>query len=91
MDLIGNLRWDQHVASSLLKGDVLDLMEQAKEGHEMPTTKDIWMSRHEYQLFPLEKFSWHLAAVKRYYRQYPGWQFKRNQQAKEDYENVVHG
>jgi hypothetical protein len=87
---LGNLRWDKHIASSLLKQDVLDLMEGAKEGGEMPLTKDIWKSRDEYMWFPLEKFSWHLAAMKRYYRQYPGWQFRRNKEAKEDYENDVH-
>lgn len=66
-------------------------MEGVKEGGKMPVTKDIWTSRHEYMFLPLEKFSWHLTAMKWYYRQYPGWQFRCIKEAKEDYENDVHG
>ena len=70
---------------NLLKLDVLDAMEAG----ECIVPKDLWNTRDEYKMFDLKVFRSQLGAVTRYYREYPGWQFRRNQEAKEDYQNIV--
>jgi hypothetical protein len=79
--------WDKHPARALLKKDILDSIEGDDPVEIVPKT--LWSSRPEYQEFELSTFRNHIAQMRRYYRQFPGWQFSRNREANEEYHREV--
>lgn len=79
--------WDSHRAKDLLERDLLDAMECDPPKHL--TAGQLWMSREEYREFARKTFSNHVAQQIRYFRQFPGWQKKRNEQAFDDYRDAL--
>lgn len=66
---------------------MLDAME-----HDPPsflTPKELWDTRAEYREFKLTTFQSHVAQQLRRFRQFPGWQKKRNEDAHERYREEV--
>lgn len=53
------------------------------------TSRELWVSRPEYQEFARKTFRNHVAQQKRYFRQFPGWQKERNDRANEAYREAV--
>jgi hypothetical protein len=47
--------------------------------------KELWLTRKEYQEFPLETFRDHMAQQRRSFTKIPGWQTNRNKQAAAEY------
>lgn len=85
MDAKGEPIWHKHAARALLKQDILESM----EGDNPVIPQTLWKSRPEYQEFQLSTFRSHIQQTRRYFRQFPGWQFSRNQEANTQYQQDV--
>ena len=72
--------WDTHKASELLKDDE----ESGRAKNLKPTA--LWKSRKEYQDFPIPVFRKHIYQLRTKRLAAPFWQYKRNMNAKEKYE-----
>jgi len=74
--------WNRHQASDLLHQDVIDGVASRMK------PKDLWMSRIEYQDFPLSVFRKHIYQEKTRQLAAPYWQYKRNNNAKKRFEET---
>ena len=85
--LLGEKYFDTHIAKDLLEQDLLEAVECDPPKHWR--AKELYETRAEYQEFKLKTFSNHLAQQVRRFRQFPGWQKERNEQARESYLEMV--
>jgi hypothetical protein len=76
--------WDTHAADKLLEKDIAD-----GTAGMMASRKDLWLSREEYQAFPLGVFRNHFYQERR--KQLAGayWQYKRNMLAQREHDKQV--
>lgn len=79
----GYPKWNTHLASDLLHED-----ETSGRAKEMKPF-ELWMSREEYQDFPLKVFRKHVYQERMAQLAAPCWQHKRNQNAKKMYEESL--
>ena len=76
--------WDTHPANKLLENDIED-----GTASRMVTKKDLWLSRVEYQAFPLNVFRDHFYQERRKQLAGPYWQHKRNLVAQKEHDEQV--
>ena len=74
--------WHKHRASELLKED------ETSGAAKRMKPKQLWMSRKEYQDFPLSVFRKHIYQERMKQLAAPYWQYKRNKSAKKKYEEA---
>ena len=75
--------WDTHRARPLLEVDIRNGIADTMKPKELQDT------RSEYKEFPLGVFHDHIYQERRRHRQEPGWQAKRNEQARKMYQDEV--
>ncbi len=74
--------WHTHKASELLDED-----EECGKAKRL-TPKELWKSREEYQAFPLSVFRGHIYQLRTKRLAAPYWQYKRNTNARKEYEET---
>lgn len=72
--------WDQSEAITHIREDI-DRFDS--EGSTI-RSGTLWESREEYMVYPKNTFREHVAQVRRYQRQIPGWQTKRNKESQKE-------